>query len=311
MPEAAASIRLRAALKQAAERTLAGSGVGRLALALRRSGVLVLAWHDVVPAGQVPRGERSLHLAQEAFGRQLDALRRTHRVVPLDEALALPPPGDARPRAVVTFDDAYRGAITAGVAELARRALPATIFVAPALLGTVPWWDALSGDAGLDPAVRAHALGVLGGRPDAVMAWARERGLPVAAGPGVPHIATEEELARAAAQPGIALAAHGWSHASLPALAADELERELARPLAWLSARFAAVAPWLAYPYGHASPAVRAAVERAGYRGALRVEGGWLAPGDAALRRFSLPRFNVPAGLSDDGFRLRISGVRG
>lgn len=310
MPEAA-STRLRTALKHAAERTLAGSGVGRLALALRRAGVLVLAWHDVVPAGEAPRGDRSLHLPREAFGRQLDALRRTHRVVPLDEALAPPPPGNARPRAVVTFDDAYCGAVTAGVAELARRALPATIFVAPGLLGTIPWWDALAGDAGLDPAVREHALGPLGGRPDAVMAWAAEQGMAIASGPGMARIATEAELARAAEQAGITLAPHGWSHASLPALSADELEAEMTRPLAWLRERFAAVTPWLAYPYGHASPAVQAAAERAGYRGALRVEGGWMEPGDAGPRRFAIPRFNVPAGLSDDGFQLRISGVRG
>ncbi|HEX8246507.1 MAG TPA: polysaccharide deacetylase family protein [Longimicrobium sp.] len=310
MPEAAAT-RLRSALKHAAERTLARSGVGRLALALRRAGVLVLAWHDVVPAGQAARGDGSLHLPQEAFGRQLDALGRTHRVVTLDQALAPPPPGGTRPRAVVTFDDAYLGAVTAGVAELARRGLPATVFVAPGLLGTVPWWDALAGDAGLDPAVRAHALGPLGGRRDAVLAWAEKEGMPIAGGTDIPRIATEDELARAAAQEGIALAPHGWSHASLPTLAADELEAEMTRPLAWLRARFANVTPWLAYPYGHASPAVEAAAERAGYRGALRVEGGWMTSADVGPRRFSIPRFNVPAGLSDDGFRLRISGVRG
>ncbi|HEX8906291.1 MAG TPA: polysaccharide deacetylase family protein, partial [Longimicrobiaceae bacterium] len=261
------------------------------------------------PAGEPPRGDRSLHLTQDAFGRQLDALCRTHRVVPLDYALAPPPPGDSRPRAVVTFDDAYLGAVTAGVAELTKRGLPATIFVAPGLLGTVPWWDALAGDGGLDPAVRGHALGALAGRADTVMAWAAEAGLPVAM--DLPRIATEDELARAAAQTGITLAPHSWSHASLPALDAGELEAEMARPLAWLRERFAAVTPWLAYPYGHTSPAVEAAAERAGYHGALRVDGGWMTEGDAAAHRFALPRFNVPAGLSDDGFRLHISGIRG
>jgi peptidoglycan/xylan/chitin deacetylase (PgdA/CDA1 family) len=307
MPEAA-TMRgtLRAALKRAAEHAAAASGVDWLALALRRPGVLVLAYHDVLPHGERPAGDRSLHLPQETFGRQLDALRRTHRVVPLEGALDAP--ADGRPRAVITFDDAYRGAVTAGVDELARRGMPATFFVAPGLLGTVPWWDELSGPGGLDPAVRAHALDVLGGRPDAVREWARaEKLLPRRPASPLPRIATAEELAKAAAQRGIRLAPHGWSHARLSALAPAELAEELSRPLAWLRERFTSVAPWLAYPYGLSSPEVERAAEDAGYAGAFRVDGGALPRvGDAP--RFSLPRLNVPAGLSHDGFRLRLAG---
>ena len=307
MPETA-SAALRGVMKLVAERTLAAAGADRLALALRPARVLVLAYHNIVPAGESARGDTSLHLPQEDFGRQLDALRRSHRIVPLDQAFT-PAEGD-RPRAVVTFDDACRGALTAGIDELARRNVPATVFVAPGLLGAAPWWDELAGPLGLDPAVRAHALDVLGGRPAEVRAWAESAGLPRRAVPAHQRIATEDELARAAALSGITLAPHGWSHASLPALSAEALEDELARPLAWLRDRFGAVLPWLAYPYGHASPEVEQAAGRAGYAGAFRVDGGSFLLADAAAHPFALSRMNVPAGVSNEGFRLRAAGVR-
>ncbi|HSU13282.1 polysaccharide deacetylase family protein [Longimicrobium sp.] len=311
MPEAAArsASALRGAVKRAAERTLTAAGADRIALAMRPAGVLVLAYHNIVPAGESARGDTSLHLPQADFGRQLDALRRTHRIVPLDQAFA---PGDGdRPRAVITFDDACRGALTAGIDELARRGgLPATIFVAPGLLGSAPWWDELAGPNGLDPAVRAHALDVLGGRAAAVRAWAETAGLRRRALPTHQRIATAEELAATAARPGITLAPHGWSHASLPALTATALGDELSRPLAWLRDRFGGALPWLAYPYGHASPEVERAAERAGYQGAFRVEGGSFVLAGAAAHPFALPRLTVPAGVSDEGFRLLVSGVR-
>jgi peptidoglycan/xylan/chitin deacetylase (PgdA/CDA1 family) len=307
MPEAR-SAALRGVVKRVAERTLAAARADRLALALRPARVLVLAYHNVVPAGEQARGDASLHLSQEDFARQLDALRRTHRVVALADAFR---PGDGdRPRAVITFDDACRGALTAGIGELERRGLPATVFVAPGLLGSAPWWDELAGPEGLDPGVRAHALEVLGGRPAAVRAWAESAGIPRRAVPAHQRIATADELAAAAARPGITLAPHGWSHASLPSLSAHALEDELARPLAWLYDRFGTVLPWLAYPYGHAAAAVERAAERAGYAGAFRVDGGGFLLADAAAHPFALPRLNVPAGVSDDGFRLRAAGVR-
>ncbi|HEU4456909.1 MAG TPA: polysaccharide deacetylase family protein [Longimicrobium sp.] len=309
VPTAAAGSPLRAALKWAAEYTVAASGVDRLAMALRRVGVLVLAYHNVVPAGDRPAGDRSLHLPQDAFARQLDELRRTHRIVPLESAFDAPV--DGRPRAVVTFDDACRGAVTAGIDELARRGIPATFFVAPGLLGTVPWWDELSGPDGLDPAVRAHALDALGGRPDDVRAWAKAEGIARHAIPSSQRIATLDELGKAARERGVRLAAHGWSHARLDALAPAELEEELARPLAWLREHFpAATIPWLAYPYGLWSREVEEAAERAGYAGAFRVDGGRL-PLVGAAPGFSLPRLNVPAGISDTGFRIRLAGLGG
>jgi peptidoglycan/xylan/chitin deacetylase (PgdA/CDA1 family) len=298
---------MNAALKRVAERSLTAGGVAAAARALRRGDALVLAYHGILPHGTPPGGEHSLHLPQREFARQLDALRRTHDVIPLD-ALEQPRAG-GRPRIAITFDDAYAGAVTAGVDELARRGLPATYFVAPGLLGRVPWWDALARGGVLDADVRRHAIEVLGGRDEAVRRWADRR--DAVPNPRAPRIATEGELAAAARVPGIALGAHSWSHPDLRARDADDLADELARPLRWLRERFDCAAPWLAYPYGLASESVQGAAGEAGYRGAFRVDGGWMPRPPAGIHPHALPRMNVPAGLSLDGFRLRISGVTG
>lgn len=299
---------MRAATRALAELVLCASGAPRIARARRGGRALVLAYHDIVPEGSPGyRGDASLHLAQADFGRQLDLLARTHDIVPLSAVLESA--ATRRPRAVITFDDAYEGALTAGVAELARRGLQATVFVAPAFLGGHDfWWDALSGDDGLSPALRAHALGTLGGQDARIRAWAAAQGLPERRPPAHMRAASEERLAAAAAAGVVALASHTWSHPALPGLAAEELRAELERPLAWLRERFSGVLPWLTYPYGATSPEVARAARAAGYVAALRVDGGWMS---SAADAFDLPRLNVPAGVSVRGFELRTAGVLG
>jgi peptidoglycan/xylan/chitin deacetylase (PgdA/CDA1 family) len=300
---------LRKLVKTTAEAVLIGAGAGRIGRARFRTRTLVLAYHNIVPGGAAVRGDLSLHLAVEDFARQLDALRRTHDVVPM--AALLDPHDGRRPRAVITFDDAYRGAVTAGVAALARRGLPATIFLAPGLLdGATFWWDECADPVlGLPPDVRARALDELQG------AGARVRaalGVRAAELPPHQHAATRGELKAAVSVPGITLGSHTWSHPNLCTLGASELRDELGRSLAWLREEFpAAAVPWLSYPYGiHSSEVERAAAD-AGYHGALRIQGGWLPAGvpDGA-DRYVVPRLNVPAGISLRGFRLRVEGVR-
>ncbi|MFL5541702.1 MAG: polysaccharide deacetylase family protein, partial [Longimicrobiaceae bacterium] len=106
--------------------------------------------------------------------------------------------------------------------------------------------------------------------------------------------------------PGITLGSHAWSHPDLAALGAAELRMELAASLASLRARFPGAIPWISYPYGRVSPAVARAAREAGYRGGVRVEGGAVRAGDDPL---ALPRVNVPAGVSPEGFTLRARGM--
>ncbi len=295
--------------RAAAERCLAASGAAPLARRARRGDTLVLAYHNVVPHGEHPAGDASLHLLQAEFAAQLDILARTHDVVPLPHLLRPRNPA-RRPRAVITFDDAYLGAVTAGVRELAERGMPATFFVAPAFVpGGRFWWDALSDPAqgAPDGALRAHALDALRGRDAEVRRWAASRGIAEAALPAHAAAAGEAALAESARVPGITWGTHTWSHPNLARLAPDEVAAELDASMRWLRARFAAVVPWLSYPYGAWSPATAAAAREAGLHGALRIDGGWARAG--RVDPFAVPRLNVPAGVSRTGFALRAAGV--
>lgn len=296
--------------KAVVERSLAGSGVSALALARRRGDVLVLAYHNVVPDGAAATGDQSLHLPQLAFARQLDSLLQTHDIVPLRELFA--PPKGARPRVVITFDDAYTGALTAGLAELAKRGLPATFFVTPTFTGGGTfWWDEIADPRlGCVPAHhRDHCLNVLQGRTPAVLQWAVGAGIARNEIPDHQRGASDQQLAHAAAVPGITLASHTWSHANLAALTRGEIEEELERPMTWLRERFELPLPWVSYPYGLFSPEVEDAARRLGYQGGLRVDGGWLSATVGGVQKFALPRLNVPSGLTQRGFELRAAGL--
>lgn len=108
------------------------------------SRLLVLGWHNVhgtwcfpSPPGRGPLG----------LERQLSALRRWGRVVPLRSSLQTLLGGGRLPaRAVaVTFDDGYADNLAVAVPLLERLGLPATFFLVPGLLsGTAQaWWEVL------------------------------------------------------------------------------------------------------------------------------------------------------------------------
>lgn len=296
---------LRTLAKRCAEQAAVLSGLPVLARRGAADGVLVLAYHNVVPHGEPPGGDRSLHLPQADFAAQLDHLARTHDVVPLETLGDDWPPVGRRPRAAITFDDAYCGAMTVGVDELARRGLPATVFVAPAFVGRCSfWWDAVEGAAEVE--TRERALQAQRGEDARVREWARAAGRAEREVPAHACCATLAEL-HAAERRGVSVASHSWSHPNLARLDDAELAAELARPLAWLHEHFRNVLPWLAYPYGRSAPHVERAAERAGYRGALLVSGGRAScpPPNA----WAVPRLDVPAGVSLQGFVLRASGV--
>lgn len=278
--------------KSLVERVLVGvaGNPGRMA-----GRVLVLAWHNVVPDAEAGRGEISLHLPLSRFRAQLDTLADHCEIVPLEEIFG--PATGIRPRVALTFDDAYRGAVELALPEIRRRGWPVTLFVAPGILGAERlWWDGWSeAPGGLTEAGRSRILENGAGRSTP------PEGAPL---PRWYHCATEPEVL-ALRDHGVTLGAHSWSHPNLARLTAEELAAELARPQAWLRER-GVPAPMLAYPYGLSSAEVERASEGAGYPAAFRVEGGWMPAGGAA--RWSLPRFNVPAGLSNDGFRLRLAG---
>lgn len=304
-------MRWRGTAKSLVERALVVSGVPSLLRHRLRRRALVLAYHNIVPHGEIAEGDRSLHLSQRDFAAQLDNLRQTHEVVPLAFLLAerrAAKAGRERPFAAITFDDAYRGAVTAGLCELARRALPATIFVAPGFVGDRSfWWDVIAGEEGVGDATREHALAVLEGDDEAVRRWHAARGRKLHEPAPHARCASETELSAAAGVSGITFGAHSWSHPDLTRVDDARLAYELGAPIAWLRERFDNVLPVLAYPYGLTSPAVERAVPEAGYRAACGISGGWMASTPEPC--FHLPRLNIPAGLSIEGFRVRSAGL--
>lgn len=304
---------MREQLKGLLESAVTRSGTAVLARRRKSGATLVLAYHNIVPTGREIAGDRSLHLPQSAFARQLDTIERTHTVVTLDTLLKPESAKgkDRRPRVAITFDDACQGAVTVGVEELVSRGLPATVFVAPAFIGGSSfWWDALSREKSLTAEDRDEALNGLQGKDEEVRAWAVRSGRPLRDVPQHQTAATEEQLQLLDRTAGITLGSHTWSHPNLPRLSEKELGVELARPMAWLRERFRSFVPWLAYPYGLAGSREMAAAAATGYEGALMVDGGWLPRMPNRLeRRCALPRLNVPAGISLHGFELRIAGL--
>lgn len=301
---------MRPRLKALVEALLAGSGPAALARRAFRRRALVLAYHNVLPDGAAPGADRSLHLPLARFRDQLDVLAATATVVPLDELLEPNAATSLRPRVAITFDDAYAGAVTSALPELERRGLPATMFVTPGMLGGDGfWWDMVQTTAGADlpEGFRLEALETGRGEGERVQTLAGLRGLRVVAPPGACRPASEAELVRATRWEGFSLGAHTWSHPNLARLERHELPAELGRPLDWLRERFPRAQPWLAYPYGLTGPAVEVAAREAGYRAGFLVSGGWLPV--AERDSFQLPRLNIPAGLSRNGFVLRTSGL--
>ncbi|HEX6134056.1 MAG TPA: polysaccharide deacetylase family protein [Longimicrobiales bacterium] len=302
---------MRQRVKAATERVLTASGVAALARRRHAGRALILAYHNIVPEGEAVAGDASLHLPQRRFADQLDVLGRIADVVPLTDVLAEARGAARRPRVALTFDDATQGMITAGVDELARRGLPATVFVPPAFVGGRSfWWDAIAKalDGSLADDMRTHALAKLAGRDDSVRAWAQEQRLVLREVPLHQTCAAESQL-RAAAARDITFGSHTWSHPNLSALAPAELREELERPLQWLIDTIGSAVPWIAYPYGLYDEEVVVAARAAGYEAGLRVEGGWVPHPLEHPMQYEIPRLNIPAGLSLHGFELRVSGA--
>jgi peptidoglycan/xylan/chitin deacetylase (PgdA/CDA1 family) len=284
-------------------------------------GRLVLAYHNVVADAQPCGGDGSLHLPVAAFAEQLGLLRREAEVVPLTTLLAAPPGGRDR-LVAVTFDDAYASALTVGLPCCAAHAIPSTVFVAPGLLGSIPAWDRHAAAGHWAEADRTRFLWQRQGI-DAALApppWTAAPAEPPSVPPSFPvplpdllercRLATADAVL-AAVEAGrglVALGNHSWRHANLGALDTATVRQEVRATAAWLAAHAAAAAvPVLAYPYGIPPRDPDAALADAGVTQALCVAGGWMTGHDARAP-WHLPRWNVPAGISPHGFRLRLRG---
>ena len=295
---------------------MVGSGFAHRRIRQLKKSVAILAYHNIVPRGESPIGELSLHLPVADFADQLDRLCESHEVVPLDRAFEA---GHDRtkPCAVITFDDAYLGAVTSGAEELGKRGLTATVFLNPGCLGSDGfWWDRLSDPVtgSVAEAVRCYALEELGGETERVLRWAAGEKLAVREVPDFARPAPRDLIVDRDTRelPGSArvfsFGSHTWSHAYLPGLDAASTSREIVSARSWMESWIERPSSWLSYPYGAASEGAEA-VAAGQHVGALLVSGGRAPIPLPAAVRFRTPRINVPAGVSPEGFVLRLAGV--
>jgi peptidoglycan/xylan/chitin deacetylase (PgdA/CDA1 family) len=305
---------MRQGMKRVVEVSASRSGVASLLGRRMRGRRLILAYHNVVPQGERAWGEASLHISEALFRSHLDVLGECCVVVSLRTLLESPGGDDdgrgGRPLVAITFDDAYRGAASAGVEALGKFGFEATFFINPGLRREPGfWWDrlAMARDGELPGDVRAHGLDALAGRQAEVLAWAKTQGADPPEAPDHSRPSSHDGLLALAAQHHLSCECHTWSHPNLARISRGERAAEFERSSRWMEENLSVTPTLISYPYGAHDAAVDADAADHPYRHGFRIEGGWMPPG--APVSFALPRLNVPAGLSPEGLRLRLAGV--
>jgi peptidoglycan/xylan/chitin deacetylase (PgdA/CDA1 family) len=266
----------------------------------------VLAYHRVASVDVDPW---ELSVAPTNFGAQLGVLRDHGTVRRLDELLAESPAARvrvARPQFAVTFDDGYVDNLDTALPILEAAGVPATVFIAPGLLGrTSYWWDVLAalvlgGESEPTRVLEAAAqIGIVAAGSSAVDARAvhdllhsrlilrhvdaieADLGrLAAALGVDVPapdaRPMTTAEMTTLAAHPLIDIGVHTMTHPRLPDLAAADARAEmhecahrldeLVGPRRWV----------LAYPYGSTSREIVNVADGLGFDHAVTTESRWL-----------------------------------
>jgi peptidoglycan/xylan/chitin deacetylase (PgdA/CDA1 family) len=195
------------------------------------SGTPILMYHQVGP----PRPESTRNkwrVKEQDFVWQLDALgRRGYRGAALEELFAAP---SERRRAVLTFDDGYRGVLTRALPALLARGFSATVFVVADKLGGTNDWD---GETPGDALLSADEVREL-----------RARGLEIGS--------------------------HGATHRALTRLSDGDLSREVAGSRETLERVVGAPVTSFCYPFGDVDERVVEAVRATGYRAATVIRGG-------------------------------------
>lgn len=305
---------MRVILKRTAETLLVRSGLATLSARGMKGEAFILAYHNIVPSGENAWGEKSLHLDAREFRNHLDVVSSHARVAPLDEILspetAVGRSDDPRPRVAVTFDDAYRGAVEAGLEVLREFDISATYFAAPGLIEEPGfWWDRLAAarDGRLPGRFRDHVLDEFKGAQHLVIKEFGERGELAGPAPEYARPAGYDTLKALSGVPGHRIEHHTWSHPNLTRLTGAERAEEFRKATQWLHDCTGRKPSFLAYPYGLQDDDVRESSRQHGLAAGFMVEGGRL-PG-AGMDRFRVPRLNVPSGLTATGLRLRLAGL--
>lgn len=235
-----------------------------------RNTIQTIVYHRVCADNAYNPSEYAVRLSD--FRRQMDHLReRGYTAVSLDTFLrrAMAPESPRQREVLITFDDGYRDNYTNAFPVLRELGLPAVIFLVADFTRRTNWWDV--------------PLGV----------------------PEAPLLAPGE--IREMGSAGIAFGSHTLTHASLPGLSGDELERELRGSKERIEEITGEPVWAFSYPYSHTDARVRKAVRDAGYACAFAVNSGPLTPWEDP---WEIRRVNVPAKARGAGFASRINGIQ-
>ena len=304
----------------------------------RQSRLLILGWHNVEPSWCFPApaddGPRGLE-------RQFRMLRNAAHVVDLSEALSALSAGRELPsRSVaITFDDGYRDNLELAAPMLERLGLPATFFLAPALLSgeITPWWERLGwavanttrttvafGGNDLD-VTAASATASYGVMCEAVKRDTQTQRLEAVdelVGLLEPRGAYDDtklmldwDGARALARRGFTIGSHSLDHAILANESPEEQTRNLGLSRSLLERGLDVPVDLLAYPNGTPSDfdgVTIAAASAAGFRFAITTIDGWNDRDTPAyeMRRFVVYPERGTVGIAGPLGRHAIRAVR-
>ena len=261
-----------------------------------RHALTVLMFHRVLPANDpaFALAEREFTFTLDGFQRTLDFVQRHYRAVSLDELQAArlgqrPLPHNPL---LITFDDGWRDTLTHAAPELARRGLPAVLFLSSEVvaLESPRWWqDALvaalaepgaparlcaaAGWAPMPKGSVSQALAAhLGAMAEADrQAWLAQHAPGVLGQIGSRQMVTLSELKATDARR-LAIGGHGHTHSPLSLSLHPEAELQASQRL--LDELGQGVRS-MSFPHGVWSSELAAAARRSGF--------DWVFTSDAAL----------------------------
>lgn len=247
----------------------------RLAAWWNRRRVRILCYHGVTErATRSPQDPHGLHVRRDRFAAQLDYLRRNYHIVSLREYLAARSERRSLPpySLVLTFDDGYRNFMTAAAAELARRQMPATVYLIT---------ERMRPDQ-----TGARSDGWIESDDTLCLSW--------------------NEVQALAQQYDVEFGSHTCTHSRLTTLAAEDAARELRESQAAIAGHLDQPAISFAYPYGDYSADVSARARECGYSCALTTDEG---VNDLETDEFALRRTLIGDDDDKTGFAVRVSGI--
>jgi peptidoglycan/xylan/chitin deacetylase (PgdA/CDA1 family) len=297
--------------------------------------IAIIAYHRVAGATDYPWSLTPV--SPQDFDRQVRYLRRTYRIISLEELSnslgdlkALPPK-----TAVITFDDGYRDVFLNAYPVLKKNGIPATVFLTTGNIGTCNlfWWDKVGyviWKTGLD----ALDLGELGiyhlksagcrlqasriiekklkkmpdeKRSEWIEALVRRSGVDISTKLGKELILSWDDV-KEMSRNGISFGSHTISHPILTRLPLEAAGREIVESKRKIEAELAREVTTFCYPNGEPGDFncdIQEILKSNGFKCAVTLKPSAFVSSEAPL--FELPR--ITGASSYELFELIMSGL--